>query len=111
MPNTISSYLVETRSIRNLLVILFALVVADGVISNFLIAQGLGRELNPFLRILMVQGNFLMLKVVGAALSTFLLWNIYRNRPHISATVIVGLVIVYTGIVYWNVFAYFIASV
>lgn len=109
MPNTISSYLVETRSIRNLLSMLFALVVADGLITNFLIAQGLGRELNPFLHILMLQGNFLTLKVVGALLSIFILWYIYKRRPHISTIIIVGSVFVYTGIVYWNIFAYFLA--
>jgi hypothetical protein len=108
---TISSYCIGTHRVRNLLGTLFALVVADGLITNFLIAQGMGRELNPLLHILMAQGNFLMLKVVGAALSTFLLWYTYSKRPHISTTVIVGLVIIYTGIVYWNIFAYFVASV
>ena len=111
MLKTINIHCIGKHRIRNLLATLFALVVADGLITNFLLAQGMGIELNPLLNIFMAQGNFLMLKVLGALLSIFILWNLYRKEPHISAFVIVGLVIVYTGIVYWNVFAYLIAFV
>lgn len=109
MLKNLSSYFLGSRKIKNLLYTLFALVIADGLITNYLIAQEMGRELNPLLNNLVSQGNFLMLKVVGALLSIFILWHVYRKRPRISATVITGLVTLYTGIVYWNVFAYVIA--
>ena len=57
---TTGSYGIETHGVRNLLGTLFALVVADGLISDFLISQGLGRELNPVLSAFMEQGTFLV---------------------------------------------------
>ena len=101
-----------TYRIRILLGTLFALVVADGLISNFLVAQGLGRELNPFLQTLVGQEDFslLLLKVAGALLSVFILWRTYGKRPQISATMALLLVIVYTGILYWNIFAFLITQ-
>lgn len=110
LSKTTSSSLAGTYRIRVLLGTLFALVVADGIISHFIVAQGLGRELNPFLQTLVVQGSFLAIKVAGALLSAFILWRMYWKRPHISETITLCMVIVYTGIVYWNLFVFLIAQ-
>jgi hypothetical protein len=106
----IHSCYIGVQRIRNLLGTLFALVIADGLITEYLVIQGIGKELNPFISTLLEQNNFLMLKVFGALLSILILWHIYKKIPRITAAIVVGWVIAYTGIVYWNVFAYFIAS-
>jgi hypothetical protein len=94
--------------VRNLLGTLFALVVADGVITEYLVMQGMARELNPFVSILLGQTNFLIIKVLGALLCVLAFWYVYKRRPKITSPVVVGCVAAYTGIVYWNVITYFI---
>ncbi len=43
------SYFAGNRQMRLLIGTLFALVVSDGLISQFLVTNGLAREGNPFL--------------------------------------------------------------
>jgi len=99
------------RHTRCLLGTMFALVVADGLISNFLVTHGLGREWNPFLQILVGGENFLLIKVAGAFLVALILWDIYQKQPQIAAISSLCVVVIYTGIVYWNLFTVFISWV
>ncbi len=64
--------------IRHLLTTLVVLIVADGVISNFLIRHGLAQEGNPFLQTLVGKESFLVIKVLGA-LRAHLSYGIYIN--------------------------------
>ena len=100
--------LTGTYQIRCFLGTLFALVVADGLITRFLVTHGVGQEGNPFLQPLVAEGNFLFVKVAGALLSILFLWDIYRKSPRLSLMVSLGFVILYTGIVYWNLAVLFI---
>ncbi len=56
--------------IRVVLGALFAAVVADGLITKFLVHIGLAREANPFLSYWVGQDAFLVFKLVGAFLGT-----------------------------------------
>jgi uncharacterized membrane protein len=107
----IKGYFTGIHRIRRLLVVLIALVISDGVITRFLISSGLGREANPFLQPLVGGGNFLIIKVVGALLAAFILWDIYKHWPRlavISSRCFVGL---YSGIVAWNLSVFFTTQV
>ena len=90
---------------------MFALVVADGLITNFLMANELGREWNPFLQNLAGGEPFLLIKVAGAFVAVLLLWDIYKKRRQVAAIGSLCAVVVYTGIVYWNLFTFFITQV
>ena len=90
---------------------MFALVVADGVISNFIMTNGFGWEWNPFLRAFVGGESFLQIKVAGAFLSALVLWNIYKKRPQMATIGIFCILVFYTVIVYWNLFIFFIAQV
>src|SRR3989304_8203727 len=70
---------------RLLLGSLFALVVAHGLITSFLVQYDLAREWNPFLQRLVGGQQFMMVKMVGAAAIVFLLWSMYRRRPALAA--------------------------
>ena len=97
------------RRIKYLTCALVALVISDGLTSYFLVRDGLVRGENPFLQTLVGERNFLNIKVAGALLCAFILWDIYKRRPRmalISSLCFVGL---YTGIVYWNLFVFFTA--
>ena len=87
---------------KYLLLTLIALVVSDGLISQFIVRHGLGREGNPFLQTLVSEGNFLLIKLAGALLCTLILWNIYKTRPRVALISTLSFVILYTGILYWN---------
>lgn len=94
---------------RYMLYLLLALVVADGILSNFLVLQNMGYELNPFLKGL-VDGEYLLtLKACGALLAVVMLWGIYKRLPRAAAICSLSFVVLYTAILYWNTFAFLLA--
>ena len=84
------------------LVVLVFLVVVDGGLTNILVNSGAVREGNPLLVPLVGGGEFLALKLVGALLCAFILWDIYRQRPKMARIGTSCLVAAYAGIVFWN---------
>lgn len=108
---TIKGYFAGAHRMKHLLGVLIALVVSDGLISYFVVAHGLAREGNPFLQTLISERSFLVIKVAGALLCAFILWDIYKKRPKmalISSWCFVGF---YAGIVIWNLYVFFITQV
>ena len=63
---TIKNCFIRVYRIGYLLSALVVLVVGDGLITQFLIKGGLGREGNPLLAPIAGGGNFLLIKVAGA---------------------------------------------
>ena len=94
------------RKIGYLLGTLLSLVVADGIISQFLIKSGIGQEGNPFLKTIVTDGNFLIIKMCGAIVCVLVLWNMARRVPRLIFIVSVSLVAVYTAILFWNLALY-----
>jgi hypothetical protein len=78
------------------------LVIADGYISQFLIMNNLGIEGNPFLVTIINSDKFLDLKILGALLSVFILWDIYRRWRNLAISASIVFVFIYTSILYWN---------
>ncbi len=93
----------NTVRFRYILLLLAGLVVADGVITQFLIGTGIAREGNLLLQELLNAGNFMPVKIAGALLSGILLANIYRHYPKMALITSCCFILIYTGIVYWNV--------
>ncbi|MFC1874481.1 DUF5658 family protein [Chloroflexota bacterium] len=75
---------------RLMLYTLFALVVADGLITQFLVANGHALEANPFLLAWAGQELFIAIKVSGAfvAISSLVLGTVYLFAPSFSCTFI-----------------------
>ena len=107
----IGSSIATTRQFRCNMGLVFALVIADGLITRFLITQGLGQEWNPFLRPLAGEESLLLIKVIGALLSVFILWDIYRKRPRLATVTSISTIIIYTGLVYWNLLIFLVAYI
>ena len=97
--------------IEYILGLLIALVVSDGLITDFLVRSGFGREGNPFLQAFIGEGNLVLIKMAGALLSALILWDIYRRRPRLVLIISLLFVAFYTGIVYWNLVGFFISQV
>jgi hypothetical protein len=97
------------RRVEYLLGTLLSLVAADGLISQFLIKNGLGREGNPFLRVLVMENDFLIIKMCSAILCVIILWNIARKLPRLIFIFSACFVGLYTALLFWNlsVFLFF----
>ncbi|MBI2853744.1 MAG: hypothetical protein HYX87_02335 [Chloroflexi bacterium] len=98
------------NTMRLLLGIMFVLVVADGLITSFLVHNDLARELNPFLRSIVDGPLFIPIKAVGALVSVLIMWHVYRRQPRVALTSSLGLIVAYTGLVYWNLLALLLAT-
>jgi len=100
------SFRIESRIARYTLYALFCIIVADGLITQFLVRGGHGVEANPFLKAWVSQGWFLAIKVSGAFLATLLLWINYNAKPKLVYTITVVALAFYTVIVFWNLFVF-----
>lgn len=98
-----SKVILRTREFPCLLGVLFALVVADGVITQYLVMHNLGIEGNPFLAAWVNQDKFLFVKIIGALISVYILWDIHKHWSRLAISASVAFVIVYSCIVYWNI--------
>jgi hypothetical protein len=103
------AFRIESRTVRYLLYTLFGVIVADGLITQFLVTGGYGSEANPFLRAWVGHGWFLVIKVAGAFLATLLLWINYNKKPKAVYTITVIFLVFYTVVVFWNLFVYLLA--
>ena len=98
---------IESRAVRCALCALFCAIVADGLITEFLVTGGYGSEINPLLTALIGGSSFLAIKMAGAFLVTLFLWIKYNRDPKPVYTITVVALTFYTAIVYWNLSAYF----
>lgn len=96
---------------RLLLGTLAALVVSDGLISKFLVAHGFAREGNPFLQIWIDEDIFLVIKIVAAFFVALILWDMYKHHPKLSFISTLCFVMLYTIIVFWSLFVFFVTRV
>ena len=87
---------------KYLLGLLIGLEISDGVVTQFLVEGGLAREGNPFLRSIVGEANFMVLKVVGAILCVLILWDIYKRFPKVALISTSCFVMAYGAIVLWN---------
>ncbi len=93
-----------------LLIVLVALVVADGIITRTLIIHGLAQESNPFLTAWVNSDLLLVIKLAGAGLASAILWLIAKRKPRVSLTITCVFVAFYTVILFWNLLVYFITK-
>ena len=87
---------------KYLLGTLVAFVIMDGILTQLLVKSGLAREGNPLLQPFVGEVGFIILKVAGAFLCAFILWDIYRRLPRIGIIATFIAVIGYGAIVAWN---------
>jgi len=97
---------IESRTVRYTLYVLFGIIVADGIVSQFLVTGGYGSEGNPLLMSWVGGESFLAIKIAGGFLATLLLWIKYNDRPRLVYTITVVALGLYTIIVYWNLFVF-----
>ena len=100
--NTLSRYFAGSYRIRILLGSLFAAIVADGIVTKFLVLNGFANEGNPFLHFWVGRDVFLTIKLLGGLLAAFYLWSIYKRHPKVSILCSSIFLTTYTFIIFWN---------
>jgi hypothetical protein len=100
---------IENRKVRYTLYVLFGIIVADGLLTQFLVTGGYGLEANPLMAPFVGGQSFLVIKISAAFLATLFLWIKYNTSPKLVYTISVVALGLYTAIVYWNLFAFAIA--
>ena len=95
---------------RYLIGILACLVVADGLISNHIMSNGVGTESNLIIESIVGQTSFVLIKVIAAIISAMILWKVFKKHPRAGLVYIIFFVIIYTGILWWNLFTWFIGT-
>ena len=97
---------VKSHKMRLMLYTLFGLIMADGLLTNFLVTNGHGLEVNPFLQAWVGKDIFLAIKASGAFLAALLLWIKYNRKPKLIYGITTVFLAFYTGIVFWNLFVF-----
>jgi len=85
------------------LVLLGGLQIADGLLTQLLVGNGVVSEGNPLVEPLVLGGNFLFLKVAGAIFSVVVIHFIYRVFPRLALTAATGMVAFYGAVAFWNI--------
>jgi hypothetical protein len=88
--------------LKYILAVLIIMVIADGVLTNLLIQKDIAREANPFLVNIAGDMGLIIFKIVGVLLCVFILWDIYRRSPKLAFWVSAVFLVIYSGIVAWN---------
>ena len=103
-------FYVTSRKMRLVLYTLFGVIVADGLLTKFLVTNGHALEVNPFLQAWVGQDLFLTIKVSGAFLATLLLWIKYNRKPRLTYIFATVFLAFYTSIVFWNLSVFLITQ-
>lgn len=96
----------KDHRLRLMLYTLFALIVADGLITRLLVAGSYGSEMNPFLEAWVGQDMFLAIKVSGAFLVILFLWIKHSKSPKTVFSVTLLSLSFYTVVIFWNLFVF-----
>jgi hypothetical protein len=88
--------------IRILIGALFTAIVADGIITMYLIQNGLAQEGNPFMVYWVAENRLISLKICGGILVGICLWSMHNRRPRLSVIFTSILLTGYIFIIIWN---------
>ena len=103
LQRTIRDYFTDSYRIRIILGSLFTAIVADGIITKFLVLNGFAIEGNPFLGDWVTNNAFYTLKIFGGLLALLYLWSIYKRHPRLSIGFSSLFLVAYTLIIFWNI--------
>ena len=99
---SLTNHFAGSYRIRILLGSLLATIVADGIITKYLVLNGYAVEGNPFLYFWVGHDAFLTFKLLGGLIAAFYLWGIYRRHSKLSIFFSSLFLAVYTFIIFWN---------
>ena len=96
----------QSRNLRLLWGALFALILADGLITEFAVSNDVGYEANPLLADMLGSHKFFFFKLLGSILVILFLRNISKKHYRVGLVSSYIAVILYMIVVFWNLLAY-----
>ena len=96
----------QNRNLKLLWGALFALILADGLITEFAVTNDVGYEANPILADMLGSHKFFFFKLLGAILVILFLRNISKKHYKVGLISSYFAVILYMVVVFWNLLAY-----
>ncbi|MBN2076198.1 MAG: hypothetical protein JW762_11670 [Dehalococcoidales bacterium] len=96
----------QSRNLQLLWGALFALILADGLITEFAVTNDVGYEANPLLANMLGSHKFFLFKLLGAILVILFLRNISKKHYRVGLISSYIAVILYMIVVFWNLLAY-----
>ena len=89
---------------KYLLILLSGFEISDGIITHFLVRDGLVQEGNPLMESMVREGNLMLLNVVGVLLCMLILWGImYKRFPMVTLLATSSIVMFYGAVMGWNI--------
>jgi len=92
---------------KYLLPLLSGLEILDGITTTFFVRHGFVQEGNPLMEPIIREGNFLLLKVIGALLCVLILWGMYQRFPRVTLMTTSSVVMFYGAVMAWNLSVFF----
>ena len=86
-----------------LLLLMSGLEISDGLFTNFAVGNNLASEANSLMKSFVMNGDFIILKILGAVFCSLCLWMLYRRYPRIAVAVTSGVVVFYIAVISWNI--------
>ncbi len=87
---------------KYLLILLSGFEISDGIITHFLVRNGLVHESNPLMEPIVMEGNFLLFKIIGVFFSVLILWGVYKRFPKVALTATASVAMFYGAVIVWN---------
>jgi hypothetical protein len=91
-----------------LLTLMVVLVVADGMVTRFVIKNRLGAEGNVFLQDWVQSDSILILKLVGSSLAALILWRLYLKSHKMGWILTSFFASAYLLIIIWNIIVIYV---
>ncbi len=79
-----------------------ALEIIDGMVTYWAVNRGLISEGNHLIAQMAGSWNFVVIKVIGAILSGFILLKLSEHFPKITTAAAVSIALLYGGVLVWN---------
>ena len=88
--------------VKPAIAIFCALEIIDGIVTYWAVNRGLISEGNHLIAQMAGSWDFVLLKVIGAILSGFILLKLSDHFPKITAAAAVSIALLYGGVLVWN---------
>ena len=95
--------------LKILWLLLFIFIVADGLLTNYLVNNNLAREANYLLSDFAGTSSLIVMKIVGGLVVILLLWHISTKKYTLAKVASSLFVVSYGLIVSWNVLCSFVS--
>ncbi|MBN2238716.1 MAG: hypothetical protein JW712_02995 [Dehalococcoidales bacterium] len=86
-----------------LLFLMNALEMSDGIFTEYAVGNNLVKEGNDLMKSVVLNGDFIVFKILGVLACSACLWLLYKKFPRIAMATTSGIVLFYSIVIVWNI--------